>query len=121
MTKFAKSFRHAADGIRSAASTERNFRIELMFGFFALILSFLLPLAVTERGVVFLTVGVILALELFNTAIERLMDMLSPQYHERVKTIKDLAAGAVLLSSFGAALVGLIVFIPYIVTLFFGR
>lgn len=117
MNKFSKSFRHAADGIRSAASTERNFRIELMFGCFAVALSFLLPLSVTDRAIVFLTVGVILGLELLNTAIERLMDMLSPQYHERVKTIKDLSAGAVLLSCCGAVLVGFVVFIPYFLVL----
>jgi diacylglycerol kinase len=121
MMKFVKSFRHAADGIRSAASTERNFRIELMLALAALALSFLLPLTVTERAIVFLTIGVILALELLNTAFEHLTDMLSPQFHEKVKTIKDLAAGAVLLSSFGAALVGLIVFVPHLLTLFSGR
>lgn len=118
MMKFVKSFRHAADGIRGASSTERNFRIELVLAAGALALSWILPLSVTERAMVFLTIGVILALELLNTAFEQLTDMLSPQFHEKVKIIKDLAAGAVLLSSFGAALVGLAIFVPHLAVLF---
>ncbi|NTW30840.1 MAG: diacylglycerol kinase family protein [Candidatus Moranbacteria bacterium] len=118
MMKFVKSFRHAADGIHSAASTERNFRIELVLAAGAFALSWVLPLSVTERAMVFLTIGIILALELLNTAFEQLTDMLSPQFHEKVKTIKDLAAGAVLLSSFSAVLVGLVIFAPHLVALF---
>jgi undecaprenol kinase len=121
MMKFVKSFRHAADGIRSAMSTERNFRIELIVAVVSIALSIALPLSLSERAIVLLAIGVILPLELLNTAIEHLMDMLSPQFHEKVKTIKDLAAGAVLLASVGAALVGLVVFIPHIVIIFSGR
>jgi len=119
MTKFVKSFRHALDGIRHAAKTERNFRIELVSTFIALALSFLLPLSGTELAIVFLMIGVILSLELLNTAFEHLMDMLSPQFHAKVKIIKDLAAGAVLLGSVSAAIVGVLVFLPHLIEFFF--
>ncbi|HWQ59846.1 MAG TPA: diacylglycerol kinase family protein [Candidatus Fimivivens sp.] len=118
MTKFAKSFRHAIDGIRSAFSTERNLRIEFILGAMSIILSFLLPLTVSERAVVFLAIGVILPLEIVNTCFERLMDVLNPQYHESVRVIKDLTAGAVLIASVAATLVGLVVFVPHLVALF---
>ncbi|MEI7749896.1 MAG: diacylglycerol kinase family protein [Candidatus Moraniibacteriota bacterium] len=118
MTKFAKSFRHATDGIRSAFSTERNLRIEFMLGAMSIILSFLLPLSITERAVVFLTIGVILPLEIVNTCFERLMDVLSPQYHESVRVIKDLTAGAVLIASIAATFVGLVIFVPHIIAVF---
>ncbi|NTW46189.1 MAG: diacylglycerol kinase family protein [Candidatus Moranbacteria bacterium] len=121
MIAFAKSFRHAADGIRNAASTERNFRIELILGLAATVLLFLLPLSSAERGIVLLTIGVVLSLELLNTAVEHLMDVLSPQYHEAVKATKDITAGAVLLASVFAVFVGIVVFLPHIIPIFSGR
>jgi len=118
MKKFSKSFRHAVDGIHHAARTERNFRIELLLAVLAIGLTVIFPLSPVERTVVCLVIGTVLAFELMNTAFEHLMDMLSPQFHARVKIIKDLAAGSVLLVSFSAAVIGIIIFGPYIVALF---
>lgn len=117
MKTFAKSFRHAADGIRSAASTERNFRVELVLGAAAVILLFFLPLSSVERGIVLLTIGVVLSFELLNTAVEHLMDVLSPQYHEAVKATKDITAGAVLLAAVFATFVGIVIFLPHLIVL----
>jgi diacylglycerol kinase len=115
MTKFFRSFRHAVDGIRTAIATERNFRFELVLAVASVVLALILPLSVAERAIVFLTIGIILSLELLNTAFEHLMDVLNPQYHEDVKKSKDIAAGAVLLASIAAATVGLVVFVPHII------
>ncbi len=118
MIKFTKSFRHATDGIAHAVKTERNFRIELALAALSIVFAVFLPLTWAERLIVFLTIGIVLSLELFNTAFEHLMDMLSPQFHEKVKIIKDIAAGAVLVSSVSAAIVGIWIFLPRLIALF---
>jgi len=117
MRKFAKSFSHAARGIGHAFRYERNFRIESVCAACALAASFLFPLPSAERAAVILTIGVVLSLELLNSALEWLMDVLKPEYHESVKAVKDLSAAAVLIVSVFAALVGIVVFSPHLLRL----
>lgn len=119
MVRFMRSFRHAVRGIGSATVTERNFRIELAFVSAVTVFAFFVPLSSAERATVLLTMGAVLAFELVNTSFERLLDMLQPEYHEGVKVIKDLAAGAVLVVSVFAALVGIAIFFPYLSRFFF--
>ena len=68
----------------------------------------------TEWTVVILCFGVVIAAELFNTAIERLVDLVSPERHPVAGQVKDIAAGAVLVCAVAAAIIGLIIFIPYL-------
>lgn len=117
MKKFAKSFSYAVKGIRHAFSHERNFRIESVIALLALAAAFLLPLSSMERVSVVLTIGIVLSLELFNSAMEWLMDVLQPEYHESVKVVKDMAAAAVLVASLFAALVGVVIFLPHVLAL----
>jgi diacylglycerol kinase len=117
MKKFAKSFSYAAKGIRHAFSHERNFRIESAIALLVLAASFLLPLSPMERVAVILTIGLVLSLELLNSAVEWLMDVLQPEYHESVKIVKDLSAAAVLIISIFAALVGVVIFLPHVLAL----
>lgn len=117
MRKFAKSFSHAANGIRQVYRSERNFRIESVLGVFVLLLSFLLPLSRAEWITVLLTIGLVLSFEILNTAVEYTMDMLQPEFHKQVKIIKDLSAAAVLTVSVFAWLVGLVIFVPHIIRL----
>lgn len=118
MKRFARSFQHALRGIRHAFSHERNFRIETFLGVATLLASFLFPLSATERAAVFLTIGIVLALEILNSAVEWLMDVLQPEYHDSVKAVKDLAAAAVLVTSVFAVLVGAIIFFPHLIRYF---
>jgi len=67
-----------------------------------------------EWLIIILTVGVVLAAEGFNTALEKLCDHISPDYHHSIKEVKDFAAAAVLLASISAAVLGLLIFIPYL-------
>ena len=69
--------------------------------------------------IVILCIGVVIAAELFNTAIEKLVDLVSPQQHPVAGQVKDIAAGAVLVCAATAAIIGLIVFIPYLTRFFF--
>ncbi len=119
MKKFAKSFSYAAKGIRHAFRNERNFRIESAIAFLVLVATFLLPLAPIERVAVLLTIGLVLSLELLNSAVEWLMDVLRPEYHESVKIVKDLSAAAVLVVSVFAAVVGVVIFLPHVFAIVF--
>lgn len=121
MRTFFGSLRHALRGVRYAFLRERNFQIELALAALAVGLSFALPLSQAERAAIFLVIALVLPMELLNTACERVMDMLKPGVHPYAKVVKDLAAGAVLIASLLAALVGAAVFLPHIATLLFGK
>jgi diacylglycerol kinase (ATP) len=100
------SFRYAWAGISYAFQTQRNFRIHLVVGSFAIALSFLLNLSPIEIAVIGLTIGAVLTMELLNTAIESVVDLTVKQsYHELAKIAKDCAAGAVLISAIAAIFV----------------
>lgn len=100
------SFRYAWAGLSYTFLTQRNFRIHLVIGTVALLLSILLGLSRVEIAIIGLTSGVVLTMELLNTAIESVVDLTVRQtYHELAKIAKDCAAGAVLVSAFAAVLV----------------
>lgn len=113
LKNFSRSLRHALAGIRYAFREERNFQIELILAIAALGLAFFFPLAVSERTAIFLLIGLVLSLELVNTAFERLLDMLKPRVHPYVKVVKDVVAGSVLIGSVVALMVGIYIFSPY--------
>lgn len=111
---FKKSLSHALAGLGYAFREERNFQIEFVIGVIVVMLSLLFPLSSVERSVMFLLIGTVLTLELFNTAFERLLDMLKPRIHPYVKVVKDMVAGAVLIGSLTSFIIGLIIFLPHI-------
>lgn len=113
LKSFLRSVRHALAGIRYAFREERNFQIELILAVAALSLAFFFPLATVERTIVFLLIGFVLALELINTAFERLLDLLKPRVHPYVKVVKDVVAGSVLIVSVMALMIGGYIFLPY--------
>lgn len=105
-TNLLVSFRYAWAGIRYAFQTQRNFRIHVIVGSFAIGLSLLLNLPAVEITVIGLTIGAVLAMELLNTAIESVVDLTVKQnYHELAKIAKDCSAAAVLVSALVAVLV----------------
>ncbi|MBD1849175.1 diacylglycerol kinase family protein [Leptolyngbya sp. FACHB-711] len=100
------SFRYAWAGLSYTFQTQRNFRIHLAMGTVALLLSILLGLSRVEIAIIGLTSGVVLTMELLNTAIESVVDLTVRQtYHELAKIAKDCAAGAVLVSALAAVIV----------------
>ncbi len=114
-----KSFRYALRGISYAWKTEENFRSEVVISVIVLVMSFAFPLRPIQQVLVGLLVVWVLTLELVNTVLERMMDILNPKIHPFVKVTKDLMAGAVLVSAAGAFVIGLIIFYPYLKNLFF--
>ena len=111
MVSFAKSLKHALRGLFVLAKAERNFKIELVFAVLALILSSVFKLSSFEFLFVLLAIALVLIAELFNTAIEKIMDFVHPEKHDAVRDIKDLSAGAVLLSVLFALCVVVLLFL----------
>ncbi|ODH00678.1 diacylglycerol kinase [Nostoc sp. KVJ20] len=112
------SFKYAWAGISYSFQTQRNFRIHVSVCALAIALSVFLHLQAVEIAVIGITSGLVLALELLNTAIESLVDLTVKQtYHDLAKIAKDCAAGAVLVSALVAVLVAGTLLLPPLVTL----
>jgi diacylglycerol kinase len=115
MPRIARSLLYAIKGIVFALRNERNFQIELIVGMVVLGLMLFLPLSSLERSLIVLSVALVLTLELANTALERVMDILKPRVHPYARVIKDVMAGAVLLATLASIAIGIVIFAPYIV------
>ena len=112
------SFRHALQGIRFALVTQHNFRIQLVAAIATVGLGMLWQVSVDDWRWLVLAIAIVLAAELVNTAFEHLCDVVQPELHASVKAAKDVAAGAVLVASVGAAVIGTLVFWPYVASQF---
>lgn len=112
--KRIKSFGYAFQGIGNFIRKEPNAWIHCTAVVVVTSLGLYYGISATEWCIVILCFGLVLMAEAFNTAIERLVDLVSPDFHPLAGTIKDVAAGAVLLGAIAAAIVGCIIFIPYI-------
>ncbi|NJM58047.1 MAG: diacylglycerol kinase family protein [Synechococcales cyanobacterium RU_4_20] len=107
------SFGFAWAGITYAFRTQRNFKIHVFMGLFALSLALILQLPPVEIAVMGLTVGGVMTMELLNTALESVVDLTVQQtYHELAKVAKDCAAGAVLISALVSIIVAVSLLLP---------
>lgn len=113
-----KSFSYAARGLRYALRGEQNFQLEMLAAAVAIFGMYVFDVSSGERVALVLCIAVVLSLELVNTAVERMMDMLKPRVHPYVRVIKDVMAAAVLIASLGALAVGLIIFLPRVLEIF---
>lgn len=109
-----QSFRYAISGIVSFFKAQHNAIIHLLATVFVIGLALFFGISVNEWFAIILTVGFVWVAEIFNTAIEAIMDHLSPAIHPKVKYIKDVAAAAVLFAAMVAIVIGLIIFLPKI-------
>ncbi|MCJ0930831.1 diacylglycerol kinase [Virgibacillus halodenitrificans] len=116
--KRSVGFTFAWNGLKEVTRTERNFRIHLFITALVLTIGFLVELNWLEWCIVIFAIGLVLVTEVTNSAIEKMIDYLNPAIHPSAKIIKDMAAGAVLIAAIIAALIGLIIFLPKIYTLF---
>ncbi|HWR58771.1 MAG TPA: diacylglycerol kinase [Thermodesulfovibrionales bacterium] len=114
MKRWIKSANCAIEGILHGTKTQRHVRYHLYSASFILVLSYVLGVSKNDFLVIGLAVIVVLVAELFNTAIETVVDLISPEHSVQAKIAKDVAAGAVLITAFGAAVMGYIVLLPYI-------
>lgn len=108
--KFLHSFNHAFEGIMYATRTQSNMRVHLVISLLVVLAALLLRLDRYYVVELVIIIAVVLALELLNTAVEAIVDLLTVTHHPLAKTAKDAAAGAVLVASIAAVIVGYLVF-----------
>lgn len=109
MRRWLRSARFAAAGIRHGWASQRNFRTEVVLGALAVLVALWVQAPLAP---VLLSCALVLGLELVNTAVEAVVDLVSPEVHPLAEVAKDAAAGAVLLSAAFAVLVALVVILP---------
>ncbi len=108
------SFRHALNGLGAAIRSEGNIRVHLLATIVVVALGFALGVSAAEWAALLGAMALVWMAELFNTALETLCDIVRPELSDKVKRVKDIAAAAVLLSAVAAAIIGGLVFLPYI-------
>ena len=116
--KLINSFKYALQGFASSFRTERNMKIHVVATILVIILGIYLKLNLIEWSIITIAIVIVISAELFNTAIETIVDMVSPQKNEKAKLAKDISAGAVLIFAIGSAIVGFIIFLPKIIAIF---
>lgn len=112
--RFARSLKFAWNGIATLAREEQSFRLQLIAAAVLTVLIFVFDLSRAETALVVVVAAFTLVLELLNGAVERLVDLFKPRMHAYAEQIKDMMAGAVLVCSVGALVVGILVFLPHI-------
>jgi diacylglycerol kinase (ATP) len=110
VTKTLRSFRYAWHGLYLVVRYENNTRVHLLASVAAVTAGVVLGLNALEWALILMQIGLVWAAETFNTALEKLVDLVSPEYHPLAGKVKDIAAGAVLIVSLTSVAVGGIVF-----------
>ena len=115
---FWRSKNHAWRGVQYTFRHEPNFRVQVYIAVCVCIGAGLLQVRTLEFIILILLILAVLVLELFNTAIEALSDVVKPRLHEQVGLVKDIAAGMVLIASLAAIVIGVTIFYPYLLEFF---
>ncbi|OCS94595.1 diacylglycerol kinase family protein [Caryophanon latum] len=109
--KLLRSFGYATEGI-VAALKEQNLRFHVLAALVVFIASMLTKVSIMEWCIIVLVVFGMFTVEMINSAIERVVDLASPEHHELAKAAKDIAAGAVLVFSIASVIIGVLIFLP---------
>lgn len=116
--KYSETFKFALEGIRVSFINEKNIRFHLFFSVFVIVFGIIFNLTQTEWMLIFFAIAGMIVVEMINTAIERVVDLVTDQYHPLAKQAKDIAAGAVLIYAILSVVIGMIIFIPKILSFF---
>ena len=114
----AKSFSYAYQGVKTAIKNEPNLRIHIVFAITTLILASLLKFTIFEWILLMMTIFFVIMLELINTVLEALVDIVSPEFNDEAKVAKDVSAAAVLFAAIMSVMVGILLFGPKLLNLF---
>jgi diacylglycerol kinase (ATP) len=107
---------YAIEGIIYAVRTQKNFRLHFLAAALVLVASVILPITKVDLLFIVLVISFVLVAELLNTAIEEMINMISPDINAQAKVMKDIAAGAVLIAAIGAIALGSMIFIPHLLS-----
>lgn len=114
--RLTNSFKYAFEGILQAYIGEQNLKIHTVIAVLVIIFGFILKISYTEWLVCLVLIGLVLMAEFFNTSIEYLVDLVSPEIHPLAKATKDTASAGVLMMAIISAIIGLIIFIPKLIS-----
>ncbi|MHB1177770.1 MAG: diacylglycerol kinase [Daejeonella sp.] len=115
MNKFVKGFYYAWKGLNYAFRTQVNFRVQLAAALLVTLLSCYLEISTTEWLWISSAIAIVLIAELANTAIEMLVDLVSPEFNPKAGIVKDISAAAVLISSVLAFVIGIVILLPKLI------
>jgi diacylglycerol kinase (ATP) len=116
-TTLIASFGYAFEGLGYALRTQRNLKVHCVIALAVLVVGLLLGISLDQWAVLAVMVGLVFQTELTNTAVEAIVDRVSPEFHTLAKVAKDCSAAAVLVTAVAAVAVGLLIFGPRILTL----
>ena len=111
------SFRNALIGIKTAYKSQKNLRLHIVIGFFVIFLGIFLKVSIVEWLILLLTILMVVITEMFNTALEFTVDLFSTEYSKQAKKAKDISAAGVLITAFFAIFIGIIIFLPKLLSL----
>lgn len=114
MLRFFRSFKFATNGLKEVFKSELNFKVHLFSAVAVVVAGWHFEVSRSEWLAVILCIGLVLAAELINTAIEVLVDLVAPEFNRKAGLVKDIAASAVLVAALMSLAVGLIIFVPKI-------
>lgn len=112
---FIDSVKNCLDGINYVLANEKNFVREIILGIIAVLASYFFGISRMEWIVVILLINFVLIMELLNTALEKVVDLYTTKYNEIAKVVKDVASASVFLMSLFSAVIGFLIFLPYII------
>ena len=118
MKNFFKSFVYAFNGIFTTIKKERNIKIHIIIMILVIIFGIILKISKIEWIICITLFGLVISMELINTAVENTVDLITKEKNEQAKNAKDVAAGAVLVSAISSAIIGVIIFLPKVLSIF---
>lgn len=117
--RLLKSFKYAGKGLIKTFKEEQNLRMQSIIGLVAVLLGWYFGIKRLEWAMLLFVISLVLLMEIGNSAVERIADVLKPRLNSYVKEIKDITAAAVMLASLTAFIIGLIIFWPYFVKIIY--
>ncbi len=118
-TSLVRSFGYAFEGVWHGIKNNRNLRIDIVAGLIVIVLGIYFHVKPFEMDVLVIMILLVIASEMINTAIEEMVNLITSEHRKEAKIAKDVAAGMVLVTALGAAIVGLFIFMPYVSKLFY--
>jgi diacylglycerol kinase (ATP) len=113
-----KSFGHAIDGLIFALSNDQNLRIHFIAAAVVMVLSLYFRVNPFEMGILGVMIILVISTELINTSIEQMTNLITKEHRQEAKIAKDVSSAMVMVASFGAIIVGILIFVPYFVRAF---
>lgn len=115
--RFVKSFKYAFEGIHYAFKNDQNLLFHLLAAFLVINASIFLKVSPYEMAILGLTMMMVITAEMINSAIEKMVDLITKEHRQEAKIAKDVAAGMVLVTAIAAAIIGTLIFLPYVLKL----